>query len=307
MQPLVIPDFFQFSSQFLFKFQRKCIVGYEIVVCIKQVPDTENLTSEAMKEDGTVNRSALPAIVNPEDLHALEMALQVRDECGGSVTVITMGPPSAAEALRQMLYRGADKTILLTDRKFAASDTLATSYILSQAIRQLDGVELVFCGRQAIDGDTAQIGPQLAEKLGFGQITYAEDIQEINDSKIVVKRGINRGYEVVRSPLPVLVTVTESANTPRPPAVKRMLKYKNAKAPCELDEEAASKDGCEILQWSAEDIGCDVERCGGSGSPTKVKKIESVKLVSKEHERIPATEEGLSRLVANLISEHILE
>jgi len=289
-------------------------VAYEIVVCVKQVPDTENLTAEAMKEDGTVNRAALPAIVNPEDLNALEMALQVKDEHGGRVTAVTMGPPSAAEALRETLYRGADRAVLLTDRRFAASDTLATSYVLCQAVRKLGPVDLVFCGRQAIDGDTAQIGPQLAQKLGIPQFTYAEQILALDDRQITVRRALGTGYEVVRGPLPALLTVTASANVPRPPALKRLLKFRKARAACELEgdaQEAArqwrAERGLLIEQWGSEQLGCDPSRCGGTGSPTKVKKIESVRLQSEEHVRVPPTKDGLATLVRELIAEHILE
>src|SRR5512147_1844105 len=137
-------------------------LGYDCVVCVKQVPDTGNIAGDAMKEDGTVNRAALPAIFNPEDLNALEAALEIRDRFGGTVTAITMGPPAACEVLRECLYRGADRAILLTDRRAAASDTLATSYILSRAVKTIGKYDFVFCGRQAIDGDTAQVGPQSA-------------------------------------------------------------------------------------------------------------------------------------------------
>ena len=284
-----------------------------MVVCIKQVPDTENLTSEAMKEDGTVNRAALPAIANPEDLNALEMALEVKDQHGGRITVITMGPPSAAEVLRKSLYMGADRVVLLTDRKFAAADTLATSYALSRAIRRIPKVDIVFCGRQAIDGDTAQIGPQLAEKLGLPQYTYVEQIVRFQDGRIVVRRSLEGGYEVVEGPVPALLTVVGTANDPRPPAVKRLLKYRKARAACELKPESPvsadglAKKGLLIEMWSADDAQCDPARCGGSGSPTKVKKIESVKLVSKDHARVEPTPDGLGALVRHLIGEHILE
>ena len=157
---------------------------YDSIVCVKQVPDTANITAEAMKEDGTVNRAALPTIFNPEDLHALETALELRDRFGGTVTVVTMGPPKAADVLRDCLYRGADRVILLTDRRAAASDTLATSYILSQAIRTIGRYDFVFCGRQAIDGDTAQVGPQCAEKLGIPQVTYLEARRRIRDGVV---------------------------------------------------------------------------------------------------------------------------
>jgi len=289
-------------------------VGYDIVVCVKQVPDTENLTGEAMKEDGTVNRAALPAIVNPEDLNALEMALQIRDEHGGSVTVLSMGPPKAADALRECLFRGADRAVLVTDRRTAASDTLATSYVLSCAVRKLGSPDLVLCGRQAIDGDTAQIGPQLAEKLGLPQFTYVEEIRELGDGAVVVKRVLEHGYEVVRGPLPALFTVPSSANDPRPPSAKRLMKYKKARAACELGENADAQTienlrarDLLIEQWDADDIGANVADCGGSGSPTRVKKIESVRLQSAEHKHIEPTAEGLAALVVELQQEHTFD
>ena len=187
---------------------------YDSIVCVKQVPDTANITAEAMKEDGTVNRAALPTIFNPEDLHALETALEVRDQYGGTVTVVSMGPPRAADVLRDCLFRGADRVILLTDRRAAASDTLATSYILSQAVRTVGRYDFVFCGRQAIDGDTAQVGPQCAEKLGIPQITYLEQVPEIVGDAVRIRRNMGHGWEVVEARLPVLVTVVQTANTP---------------------------------------------------------------------------------------------
>jgi electron transfer flavoprotein beta subunit len=288
-------------------------VAYDIVVCVKQVPDTENLTGQAMKEDGTVNRSALPAIMNPEDLNALEMALEVRDQHGGTVTVLTMGPPSAAEVLREALYRGADRVVLLTDRKFAAADTLATSYTLGRAIARIGKVDIVFCGRQAIDGDTAQIGPQLAQKLDLPQYTYVEQILGIQDGRITVRRNLEGGYEVVRGPLPALLTVVGTANQPRPFAMKRVLKHRKARTPLELEKEgvkdatALAARGLLIEQWSADDVNAESDRIGGAGSPTKVKKIESVKLVSTEHRQVDATRAGLGALVRELIAEHIIE
>ena len=288
-------------------------MAYQIVVCIKQVPDTENLTGEAMKEDGTVNRAALPAIVNPEDLNALEMALQIKEAHGGSVTVLTMGGPSAANELRACLYRGADRAVLLTDRRLAASDTLATSYALRCAIRKTGQPDLVLCGRQAIDGDTAQIGPQLAEKLGLPQFTYVEEVREVGPDGIVVRRGLEHGFEVMRGPLPALLTVTSSANDPRPPSAKRLMKYKKARAAGELgdgaeqDATALRERDLLIEQWDAEDAGCDLERIGKSGSPTRVKKIEGVRLASEEHNRVEPTTEGLGALIEELMDEHIFD
>jgi electron transfer flavoprotein beta subunit len=159
------------------------------------VPDTENLTGEAMKEDGTVNRTALPTIFNPEDLNALEMALQIRDAHGGRVTVITMGPPRAVDVMREALFRGADEVVLLTDRRFAAGDTLATSYTLACAIRKLPAPDLVLCGRQAIDGDTAQTGPQLAEKLALPQFTYVDEIRDITPASPAFSQAPDEAQE----------------------------------------------------------------------------------------------------------------
>jgi len=289
-------------------------MSYQMAVCVKQVPDTQNLTGEVMKADGTVNRSALPAIINPEDLNALEMALHVRDRYGGAVTVLTMGPPSAAEVLRECLYRGADRVILLTDRRFAAGDTLATSYVLSCAVSKLSGLDIVFCGRQAIDGDTAQIGPQLAEKLALPQFTYAEEIIELEPGRIIVRRSLEGGYEVLAGPLPALLTVIESANEPRRPAARRLMKYKKARTPAELQAagqgeliERYRARGLLIEQWGLEETGCEERYCGGKGSPTRVMKIDSVKLVSKERELIEPGPEGLTELVQRLAQDHIFD
>jgi len=287
-------------------------VAYELVVCIKYVPDTENLTGDAMKEDGTVNRAALPMIANPEDLNALEMALQVKEQHGGRVSVITMGAPSAADVLREALYRGADRAVLLTDRRLAASDTLATGYALGQAVRRLPAADLVLCGRQAIDGDTAQTGPQLAQKLGLPQFTYVEQILSLTEGQIVLRRNLEGGYEVVRGSLPALLTVVGTANEPRPPALKKMLKYRKARAHGELHGDGAELEdrrrlGLLIEQWDADDVGCDPGKIGGGGSATKVKKIERVKLLSTQHVRVEATKENLAGLVRELISEHIVD
>jgi len=302
-------------------------VGYHSVVCIKYVPDTKKVTGEAMKEDGTVNRAALPMIYNPEDLHALEEALAVRDAHGGSVTVITMGAPMAGEILRESLYRGADRAILLTDRRAAASDTLATSYILSCAIRKLDA-DMVFCGRQAIDGDTAQVGPQLAEKLGFPVITYLEALLELQGRTVKARRNVGNGWEIVRCQLPVLMTVTDAANTVRPPAARRIMKYKKARAPLEVageveadmpdaDEQARKaqvKARCEALagrgllidQWGLDEIDADPAWCGREGSPTKVHRIQSVILTGGEYHEFPPTDEGVAQLIGELIEDHTI-
>jgi len=296
-------------------------MAYNCVVLVKQVPDTANITGKAMKEDGTVNRAALPAIFNPEDLNALEMALQVKERHGGHVTVLTMGPPRAAEVLRQALYRGADRVILLSDRKFAGSDTLATSYALKCAVEQVGDFDLIFCGRQAIDGDTAQVGPQVAEKLGLPQITYAESIPSLQGGEIVVQRAFPLGRETVKCTLPCLLTVVGSANQPRPPSARRVMARKLAATPFEyptlleqwpefkteeaLDAYLAGRDQ-KIPIWSAADVDADESKLGLAGSPTKVLKIDSVVLESSESEKVKASLEGIFTLVQELAEDHIL-
>lgn len=282
---------------------------YHSIVLVKQVPDTANITTDAMKEDGTVNRGALPAIFNPEDLHALEAALEIKQNYGGTVTVISMGPPKAAEVLRDCLFRGADRAILITDRRAAASDTLATSYILSQAVKTVGNYDFVFAGRQAIDGDTAQTGPQCAEKLEIPQITYMEELIDIQDGKATIKRNIGNGWEIVKVKLPILVTVLETANVPRPWAVKRMMKHKNDRIPAEVAAEQVDElkaKGRLIEQWNLDDIGADLERCGVSGSPTKVFRIQSIVLKKEGFTEIPATKEGIANLIGELVTEKTL-
>lgn len=293
---------------------------FVMVVLAKQVPDTQNLTGEAMKEDGTVNRSALPAIFNPEDLNALEMALSIKEQYGGTVNVITMGPPSAVELLKEALYRGADNVYLLSDRKFAGSDTLATSFALKQAIlTKISDFDIVLCGRQAIDGDTAQVGPQTAEKLDVPQLTYVESIEELADDRIKVRKLIDNGSELVETTLPVLLTVTDTANEPRPYLAKRLLKYR--KAACRFDlptllpkypqykttdelREHLKKRGLYIEMWGLEDIEAKKEEVGFAGSPTMVKMIESITLTGKGFKQVEPTDEGIAHFVAELIEDH---
>lgn len=294
---------------------------YDSIVCVKQVPDTGNITAEAMKADGTVNRAALPAIFNPEDLHALEVALDVRDRFGGTVTAVSMGPPRAADVLRECLYRGVDRAVLITDRRAAASDTLATSYILSQAVRTIGRFDFVFCGRQAIDGDTAQVGPQCAEKLGIPQITYLEEVLEANGCTVRVRRNIGHGWEIVEARLPILATVTSAGPPPRPPSVKRVMRFKQARAPGELPEdldasspkiqtarvaEGLSKLGLLIEQWDLDAIGADLDRCGLAGSPTKVHRVQSIVLTKQGYTDVPPTEEGIRGLIHELVVERTL-
>jgi electron transfer flavoprotein beta subunit len=294
---------------------------YHCVVLVKQVPDTANITGKAMKEDGTVNRAALPAIFNPEDLNALEMALQVRDAHGGRVTVLTMGPPRAADVLREALYRGADRVILLTDRRTAGSDTLATSYVLKHAVEKIGDYDLIFCGRQAIDGDTAQVGPQVAEKLGVPQITYAEAIESLRGGEIQVRRGLPLGTEMVQCRLPCLLTVVSSANAPRPPSARRALRYKMAATSFDLSDllarwpEFETEDAVDrylaerdlkIAVWTGEDVGLDYDRVGLSGSPTKVLKVDFVVLESQDSKAFDADEAGVAALVGELVGDYVL-
>ncbi|NOX88420.1 MAG: electron transfer flavoprotein subunit beta/FixA family protein [Calditrichaeota bacterium] len=295
-------------------------MSYKIVVLVKQVPDTANISGEVMKPDGTVNRAMLPAIFNPEDRVALELALQVKDRYGATVKAITMGPPKASEVLRECLYMGADETVLISDRKFAGADTLATSYVLSEALKKLGKFDLVFAGRQAIDGDTAQVGPQTAEKLGIPQITYAEQILNLSGNTISVKRKIDGGHEIVQGKLPLLLTVIKDAAIPRPFRAKRVMAYKNACTLLELEkmvesnsllyvdtlkEEYESK-GLFIPTLTMDDLDVDPARCGLAGSPTKVHKVESVVLASNEHIRIEPNKEGLSLLIDKLLEDHTL-
>lgn len=298
-------------------------MSLNILVFAKQVPDTKNITGEAMKADGTVNRAALPAVFNPEDLNALELALSVKQRVGANVAVCTMGPPTATAILRHALYMGADECILVTDRKFAGADTLATSYTLAAAAKKYGDFDLVMCGRQAIDGDTAQVGPQAAEKLGLPQLTYVEEIQEIADGRIRVRSLIEGGYEIAECRLPALLTVVSSANVPRPPGARRLMRFKKALTRSELisrhggrdyedanllaeEEEQLKRRGLWIHEWRADDLGVDSERIGMAGSPTKVKGIESVVLTGKDHREFPNTQDGANELVHELISEHIL-
>lgn len=294
---------------------------YDCIVLVKQVPDTHNITGDVMKEDGTINRSALPAIFNPEDLNALEMALQVRERYGGTVTVLTMGPPSAAEVLREALYRGADRVLLLTDRRFAGADTLATSYTLKCAVEKLGHFDLVLCGRQAIDGDTAQVGPQIAEKLGIPQITYAESIVSLEGDEIVAQRAFPLGREWVECKLPCLVTVVSSANRPRPPSARKRIECKLAATPLEykallnkwpefenedkLDAFLAQRN-LQIPVWTADDLGADPDKLGLAGSPTQVYKVNFVVLETTESKEIPANPEGIAALIQELVKEYIV-
>ncbi len=289
-------------------------MSFRIVVLAKQVPDTRNVGKDAMKADGTVNRAALPAIYNPEDLNALEMALEIKSKIkNAEVIVVTMGPPRAAEIIRESVYRGADRGYLITDRKFAGSDTLATSYAISLAVKKLAPFHLVISGRQAIDGDTAQVGPQAAEKLGIPQITYAEEFIAATDKDITIKRRLERGIEVVKSSLPALITVHSSAPECRPRNAKLLMKFKHARTVTELQEEVRDytelfdkRPYLQIDEWTVADLDANVEFLGLSGSPTKVKKIENVVLQQKETILLTESDKDIEGLMKELIDIHII-
>ena len=294
-------------------------MSLKIIVLDKQVPDTRNVGPDAMTPEGTVNRSALPAIFNPEDLNALEQALRLKDQFPGTtVHVLTMGPGRAAEVIREAMYRGADGGYLLTDRAFAGADTLATSYALATAIKHVcPEVDLIIGGRQAIDGDTAQVGPQVAEKLGLNQITYTEEVLSLKDGKITVTRHIDGGVETVESPLPCVLTVNGSAAPCRPRNVKRVMKFKRALAPLELPQgqtyeqlpyadQYDKKQYLKIAQLTTADVNADLQQCGLAGSPTKVKAVENIVFKAKESKQLTGSDEDINGLVQELLASHTI-
>lgn len=300
-------------------------MSLKIIVLAKQVPDTRNVGKDAMKEDGTINRAALPAIFNPEDLNALEQALRLKDaNPGTTVTLLTMGPGRAAEIIREGLYRGADGGYLLTDRAFAGADTLATSYALATAIKKIGDYDIIIGGRQAIDGDTAQVGPQVAEKLGLTQVTYAEEILNVDEKNrsITVKRHIDGGVETVEGPLPIVITVNGSAAPCRPRNAKLVMKYKRAlgaqeKAPapaCHPEGVSAlpypelyeKRPYLNIPEWSVADVNGDLAQCGLSGSPTKVKAIQNIVFQAKESKTLTSSDKDVEDLIVELLANHTI-
>ena len=289
-------------------------MDYKIIVLAKQVPDTRNVGKDAMTEAGTVNRAALPAIFNPDDLLALEQALQIKDQNPGTkVGVLTMGPPRAGEIIRQGLYRGADTGWLLTDRLFAGADTLATSYALATAIRKIGIPDIIIGGRQAIDGDTAQVGPQVAQKLGLTQVTYAEEILKIEDGKATIRRHIDGGVETVVAPLPLVITVNGSATPCRPYNAKLVMKYKRATCPSERPAESGKYDYLyeqkpylNLTQWSVADVDGDPAQCGNAGSPTKVKAVQNIVFQAKESKTLSGSDADVEGLIQELLNEKII-
>ncbi len=297
-------------------------MSLKIVVLVKQVPDTKRIIANAMNEDGTVNRGALPAIFNPEDMNALEMALSLKDQYPAEITVLTMGPPKAASVLREALFRGANRVFLITDRKFAGADTLATSYTLMKAIQKVQpNFDLIVCGRQAIDGDTAQVGPQIAEKLNIPQVSYVEKIENIEERKLKIKRLISDGIEWIKAKMPVLLTVVDTANEPRPARAKLIMKYKYAACELELDEllikfpefkstfelrdDLVSK-GLYIPILSANDLKVDESRIGLTGSPTKVKKIDRVVLTGGALKLFENTDQSVQNMINELVDDYVI-
>lgn len=288
-------------------------MSLKIIVLAKQVPDTRNVGKDAMTEAGTINRAALPAIFNPEDLNALEQALRLKDKDNDTnIGILTMGPPRAGEIIRQGLYRGVDQGWLLTDKLFAGADTLATSYALATAIKKIGATDIIICGRQAIDGDTAQVGPQVAQKLGIHQVTYVEEIIKYENGILTVKRAIDGGIEIVETPTPCLLTVNGSAATCRPANAKLLMKYKHAKCQAEKTENDPypeiyqQRPYLNLTQWSVQDIDGDPEQCGLSGSPTKVKAVKNVVFRAKESMTLTDSDQDIEQLIKTLLENKII-
>ena len=290
-------------------------MSLNIIVLAKQVPDTRNVGKDAKKEDGTINPAALPAILTPEDLNALEQAIRLKEANPGSkITILTMGLPRASEVIREAIFRGADSGIVLTDRTLGGADTLATSYSLAQAVKKFGNYDIILGGRQAIDGDTAQVGPQIAEKLGIPQVTYAEEILDLSNGTVTVKRRLENGVETVKAPLPCVVTVTGTADECRPRNAKRVMRFKRAVSPSEKaklsEAEQAIVDArpdLQLQEWSAAYVDADPEQIGLPGSPTKVKAIENVVFTAKENLRLEGNDDqALEDLIKELIANHTI-
>jgi electron transfer flavoprotein beta subunit len=226
-----------------------------IIVLVKQVPDTSEV--KINRETNTLIRDGVPSIINPFDTYAIEEALRLREKHGGKITAITMGPPQAAEALKEAVSFGVDDVVLLSDRAFAGADTWATSYVIAQGIKKIAEYDLIIAGKQAIDGDTAQVGPETADMLGIPFVAYIKKIEQIEGKKMLAERLMDEGYDVVETSLPALITVVKEINQPRGPSLKGKMKAKNMK----------------VTSWNAKDIGADDSKCGLKGSPTKVVKI----------------------------------
>lgn len=258
-----------------------------IIVCIKQVPNTTDVKIDPVKN--TLIREGVESVINPFDTYAIEEAVRLKERFGGKVTVITMGPPQAESALREAISLGCDEAILVSDRKFAGSDTWATSYTLSCAIRKIGDFDIILCGKQASDGDTAQVGPGISTHLDIPQVTYVKKIEEIKDKKARVERMTEEGYDIVESPIPCLFTVVKEINTPRLPSLKGMMRSKSAK----------------IVQWTAADINADPKNLGLDGSPTRVVKIFTPP-ARKGGEMIKGDTAEISQKVAELLRDVVI-
>jgi len=254
-----------------------------VIVCVKQVPGTNEV--KINKETNTIIREGVEAIINPFDAYAIEEGLRIKEKTGGKVTVISMGIPTVAGLLKDTIALGADEAVLLSDRAFAGADTLATSYVLSMSIKKIGSYDLVICGKQATDGDTAQVGPSLAEKLGIPHTTYVRKIEEIREGYIRCQRMTDDGYEVIEMPLPALITVVKEINEPRLPSLKGMMRAKKAVIPV----------------WTAEDIGADKNKCGLKGSPTQV-----IKTFVPVHDVKSEMLEGTPEQQASALAEKLL-
>lgn len=258
-----------------------------IIVCIKQVPNTTDVKIDPVKN--TLIREGVESIINPFDTYAIEEAVRLKERFGGKVTVITMGPPQADAALREAISLGCDEAILVSDRKFAGSDTWATSYTLSCAIRKIGAFDIILCGKQASDGDTAQVGPGISTHLDIPQVTYVKKIEEIKDNLAKVERMTEEGYDIVETPVPCLFTVVKEINTPRLPSLKGMMRSKSAK----------------IVQWTAADINADPKNMGLDGSPTRVVKIFTPP-PRKGGEMLKGDKDEISRKLAELLKDVVI-
>ncbi|MBT8317115.1 MAG: electron transfer flavoprotein subunit beta/FixA family protein [Lutibacter sp.] len=286
----------------------------KIIVLAKQVPDTRHVGPDAMKPDGTVNRGKLSTVFNPDDLHALELALNIKDRIPGTkVTILTMGPQKAADIIREGYYRGVDDGIMISDRRFGGADTLATSYTIVQGIKKIADYDLIVGGRQAIDGDTAQVGPQCADKLNIPQVTYVEEILDFNDTQIIARRRLSKGVETVSSPFPCLMTVHGSSPECRSRIAKNVMRYKYARTKTEmrkgdpvLEKLHKKRPHLVIPEWSVEDIDADINKIGLAGSPTKVKSVSSIVLTANESKVLTDSDSDIEGMIKELIKHHTI-
>lgn len=259
-----------------------------IVVCIKQVPDTSNMKID--KKTNTLIRTGVKSIINPYDLHGIEEGLRLRDQFGGKVTVISMGPAQVKEALRETISMGVDDVILLSDRAFAGADTLATSYTLAKAIEKINDVDLIFCGKQAIDGDTAQVGPGIAEHLNIAHATYVNKINKIENKTITLQKDIENGYELLEIEMPALLTFVKEVNEVRFPSIRGILRSREIEVPV----------------WTANDLDLDNEAIGLDGSPTQVVWVGSPEIEEQGEIFKGKPEEQVNSLVKKLLEHKVL-